>query len=185
MAKKATNTRTPRKRKTPAKKTASTGRTKDGKFAEGNSIGTGRNPIFKTPEELEKDCISYFEWADNNPWIKTDVVRGGDNAGMLLEIPTQRPYTLIGLCQHIKITKETFNEYAKKDGFSNLCTRVRDKINNQQIEGALVGSFNPSLTARIQGIADKKQHEGGDPNKPIHNEVVTKVVFGRNNMRSG
>lgn len=160
-----------------AKKTINKGRTKDGKFTKGNDIGTGRKLIFETPKELETACNSYFDWADENPWIKNDVVRGGDMAGTPLQIPTQRPYTLIALCQHIKITKECFKQYAERDGFITLCTRVRDRIDNQQIEGALVGAFNASLTARIQGIADKKQHEGGDPNKPIHNEVVTKVIF--------
>ena len=175
-------TKTTTKRKTTAKKPARRkapvkGRAKNGRFTKGNNIGVGRNPIFKKPEELEEVCLAYFEWADENPWIKNDVVRGGDAAGTPLQIPTQRPYTFIGLCQHLGISKECWKDYAVKNGFSDLCTRVRDKINNQQVEGALVGAFNASLTARIQGIADKKQHEGGDPSKPIHNEVVTKVVF--------
>lgn len=162
-------------------KSEHTGRNKDGTFAKGNTISIGNEggaPLkFPTPQDLENSCNDYFTWADDNPWYKNDVVRGGEMAGTPLQIPTQRPYTLIGLCQHIGITKNCWKYYQERTEFFNLCTRVRDKINNQQVEGALVGAFNASLTARIQGIADKKQHEGGDPNKPIHNEVVTKVIF--------
>jgi hypothetical protein len=146
------------------------GRNEKGQFAEGNtlSIGNGGRPlIFVTPDLLENACKKYFDWADSNPWIKNDVVRGGEMAGTPLQIPTQRPYTFIALCQHIGISKDCFRDYEKRTDFIDLCTRVRDKIDNQQIEGALVGCFNANLTARIQGLADKKQHEGGDPAKPI------------------
>lgn len=145
-------------------------RDKKGLFIKGNTVctGSGGRPLsFPTPKDFEIACNSYFKWADETPWIKNDVVRGGDLAGTPLKIPTQRPYTLIALCQHIGITKTCFKDYETKTDYSYLATQIRDKIENQQVEGALVGLFNANLTARLQGLADKKQHEGGDVNKPI------------------
>jgi len=160
-----------------AKEKINKGREKNGQFSKGNTFGVGRNPIFAYADELKEACDKYFEWADNNPWIKNDVVRGGDNAGMLLQTPTQRPYTLIAMCHHIGIDVKTWYEYEKLDGFTQICTYMREKIDNQQLEGAMIGAFNASITARRLGLSDKKVLEGGDPNKPIQTNITTKVIF--------
>ncbi|MEA1849174.1 terminase small subunit [Chryseobacterium sp. MHB01] len=136
------------------------GRMPDGKFAEGNKISVGNNggaPLkYSTPEELESFCKGYFEWADKNPWIKNDVVKGGEFAGTPLQIPTQRPYTLIALCHYLSLSLNGWKKYEERAEFVTVTTWVREKINNQQIEGAMVGAFNANLTARIQGISDKQ-----------------------------
>lgn len=147
-----------------AKKSESNeGRMPDGKFAEGNKISVGNNggrPVkFSTPKELETFCKGYFEWADKNPWIKNDVVKGGEFAGTPLQIPTQRPYTLIALCHYLGIAHSTWKEYENKSEFLEVTTWAREKINNQQIEGAMVGAFNANLTARLQGISDKQEQK--------------------------
>lgn len=146
------------KKTTPNKKQPSEGRNLDGTFAVGNKLSVGneggRPLIFENPEILLQKCEEYFKWADENPWIKNDVVKGGENAGMMLQIPTQRPYTILGLCQHLGITSVCWYEYEKKSEFLNITTYVKDRISNQQIEGALVGAFNSNLTARIQGISE-------------------------------
>jgi DNA-packaging protein gp3 len=150
------------------------GRNEKGQFIEGNTlcIGNGGRPlIFPTLEAFENACKSYFEWADANPWIKNDVVRGGDAAGTPLQIPTQRPYTLIALCHHIGITKTCFKDYETRTEFVDLCTRMRDKIDNQQIEGSLVGLFNANLTARIQGLVDEKHIKSENTNRNIGYDI--------------
>ena len=137
------------------------GRKPDGKFAEGNTISVGNEggrPLkFETPSELESFCKGYFEWADKNPWIKNDVVKGGEFAGTPLQIPTQRPYTLIALCHYLGIAHATWKLYEERTEFLEVTTWAREKINNQQIEGAMVGAFNANLTARLQGISDKQE----------------------------
>lgn len=139
------------------------GRTPDGKFKEGNKISVGNNggrPVkFATPEELKAFCKNYFEWADQNPWIKNDVVKGGEFAGTPLQIPTQRPYTLIALCHSMGIARSTWKEYENKPEFMEVTTWAIEKINNQQVEGAMVGAFNANLTARLQGISDKQEQK--------------------------
>lgn len=119
----------------------------------------GRPPIFNEPEELEKVALEYFKWADSNPWVKTDAIRGGERAGELVYIPTQRPYTLIALCHHIGMNVDTWYEYEKKTGFSEITTWVREKIRNQKMEGATVGAFNSNIIARELGLRDNVNND--------------------------
>lgn len=76
------------------------------------------------------------------------------------------------------LTKEGFYNYVADQGiistlkdyfadlndkyteFSPICTRIREEIRQDQIEGGMVGQFNASLTARINGLADKAELSG-------------------------
>ncbi len=119
----------------------------------------GRPLIFKSPEDLESVCEEYFDWCDDNPWYRSEAIKSGDRAGEIIKIPTQRPYTLIAMCQHININPDTWYEYEKRDGFSEITTRIHDKIRNQKFEGAAVGAFNANIIARDLGLSDKKELE--------------------------
>lgn len=125
----------------------------------------GRPRIFSSPKEMLEACLEYFEWADENPWIKNELIRGGDRAGQIMPVPTERPYTLIAMCHHIGIHEETFREYEKRIEFFGVTTYVRQKIYNQKYEGAAVGAFNANIIARDLGLKDSK--DVTSDNKPI------------------
>lgn len=118
----------------------------------------GRPPLFKTPEELEKVANDYFKWADENPWIKKDAIRGGERAGEIISIPIQRPYTLIAMCHHIGINTDTWYLYEKREEFIAITTQVHNTIRNQKLEGATVGIYNSNIIARELGLSDKQEH---------------------------
>jgi hypothetical protein len=44
-----------------------------------------------------------------------------------------------------------YNEY------SSICSRVREAIRNDQIEGGMVGQYNASITQRLNGLTDKSE----------------------------
>ncbi|MEB0262913.1 terminase small subunit [Mucilaginibacter sp. 10I4] len=89
----------------------------------------------------------------------------------------------------VPLTKEGFYNYCAnkeiistlKDYFSNrdsryseyvpICTRILDEIRQDQIEGGMVGQYNPSITQRLNGLADKQE---------IRSEVKTvhKIGYG-------
>jgi hypothetical protein len=100
----------------------------------------GRPRTYETAEELEKACNEYFTWADNNPWVKNELVRGGDLAGQIIPVPISRPYTIRALCLHIGISRETWYSYEKTHELLDITTHVKDKIYNQKFEGAAVRS---------------------------------------------
>jgi hypothetical protein len=123
------------------------------------------------PEEWEQVLVNYFEFMKTQYWNKADAIRSGDRAGEIIYIPTQTPLTRGNLCAYASISYETLKNYASnKPGYENhfaLTTRALELIDNNQIEGAMVGAFNSNLVARIQGLADKKE---------VNQETTTKTI---------
>jgi hypothetical protein len=143
----------------------------------------GRDKLFTTPELLWEAASEYFEWCDNNPWIKVEqlskptttteeVVTGAGKTKnatkkqtlhYIAELPTARPYTLTGLCLYLDCGKNYFDQFKDSEGnegFSGVITRIEDIIYTQKFEGAAVGAFNANIIARDLGLTDKKEHSG-------------------------
>lgn len=128
-----------------------------------------------TPQQLWKKACQYFEWCNQNPWIKIQPKKGnttipanfeGDTTELLqllgptIAVPTTRPYTIDGLCNYLDINRQDFDTYATKPSnkaYFCVCTRVTQIINTQHLEGALVGAFNASIVMRKLGLTDKKE----------------------------
>lgn len=145
----------------------------------------GRDKIFSSPSIFLEAAMEYFESADKNPWFKNEVVKTGQEAGKLLPVPTQRPYTIEALCIFLDITHKTFLNYEKDEkykDFFQVFTHVRDMIENNQFEGATVGAYNANIIARKLGLADRKEHESPDgsmspkPNIIVNSEKAGKEI---------
>lgn len=108
-------------------------------------------PRAYTPETLEARFEEYVNWAEANP-IYINKVSGGE----IIPVPTDRPLSLVGFCVFADIVENTFREYEKLEEFSSVTTRARTAFANSQIEGALVGAYNPNIVARLQGLADRQ-----------------------------
>ena len=125
----------------------------------------GRDKIFSTPEILLEAAQEYFQWCDDNPWIKNEAIKSGDFAGQLVQIPTARPYTLSGLCLYLGVATQYFDDFKaalkpEDKDFSIVITHVEQAIRTQKFEGAAVGAFNANIIARDLGLADKKELGG-------------------------
>lgn len=135
----------------------------DTRFKKGNQIWklrakSGRDAIFTTPKMLWDSCVEYFEMIDcRNDWDGQNWV-GKD--GVEVVVRKRVPYTLTGLCGFLGVSSTYFSEFKKSQTFKSdpefmeVYTRVEDMIKTQQIEGAMLGHYNPSLTARLNGIKD-------------------------------
>lgn len=121
----------------------------------------GRDKLFATPELLWEAACEYFQWCDNNPWYKIDF-RGKDNEEV--KIPTERPYTLTGLCLYLNCNQAYFRNFKlqlpkdEKD-FNAIISRIEETIETQQFEGATVGAYNANIIARKLGLSDKSEVE--------------------------
>jgi DNA-packaging protein gp3 len=120
----------------------------------------GRDKIYATEADLLADCYEYFQWCDDNPWVKNEAIKSGDRAGEIISIPTARPYTLSGLCIYLGISNETWKDYSRRKDFVVVTARVEDIIRTQKFEGAAVGVFNANIMVRDLGLADKQEHVG-------------------------
>jgi hypothetical protein len=118
----------------------------------------GRKLKYKSPAEFLEKVYEYFNSRDKNPRYKKDVIRSGDNAGMIINIPLEQPYTIEGMCVFLKIDRSTFSGlYCQRKEFIPVTTHAREVIEADQLEGAIMGIYNPNIIARKLGLADKKE----------------------------
>lgn len=131
----------------------------------------GRDKLFATPELMWEAAKEYFEYCIETPWVKYEQSKTpikpmlDDLTGemiwpsQLVEIPTARPFTLMGLCLYLDCNTQYFAEFKRnltpndKD-FSVVIARIEDIIRNQKFEGASVGVFNANIIARDLGLMD-------------------------------
>jgi hypothetical protein len=66
----------------------------------------GRDKIFETPQNLFEAACEYFQWSNDNPWVKNEF-----KEGKMRKIPTARPLTLTGLYTFLDIDRKTWDLY--------------------------------------------------------------------------
>jgi hypothetical protein len=118
--------------------------------------------IFKTPESLIDVWEKYktdlkqkaFEWP------KIQYV--GKDGERVEDFPVL-PLTFEGLkrfCWEKKIgcVEQYFTNQDDCYGdFIGVCSCIKNEIREHQITGGLIGNFNPSITQRLNGLADKTE----------------------------
>ena len=119
----------------------------------------GRDAIFTDHDTLLLAAYEYFKWNSENPWYKNEAIKSGELAGEIMKIPTERPLTIEGLTQFLGVNKRYFDDFEKNcsQDFSAVITHLREVISRQKVEGAIVGSFNANIVARIEGLTDKSE----------------------------
>ncbi|MDQ8202789.1 DNA-packaging protein [Pelagicoccus sp. SDUM812003] len=141
----------------------------------------GRNFLFATPEKLWNAACEFFEWCDDNPWLKKDF-KGKDCKEV--DLPTQRPYTLSGLCFYLHCSESYFRQFKSEqtgkdhsEGFLTVIEDIEAVIYTQKFEGAVVGAFNANIIARELGLADNQniKHD-------VSEELATRLANARKRL---
>ena len=116
-------------------------------------------PYKYTPEQLQKKIDEYFDWAENNPLYKYDVVKTGVDAGKELKIKIARPYTVQALVWFLNIDSQTWynltSEDQKNEALFEIATRANNRIKQNQMDGASAGLYQPMIIARLNGLSEK------------------------------
>ena len=73
--------------------------------------------------------------------------------------------------------------FTNRDGrylaYVDICTRIKREIRNDQIEGGMVGQYNPSITQRLNNLTEKTDvTTGGDK---LNQPVTVRIVNGDTN----
>lgn len=136
----------------------------------------GKQKYIESPEKLWELFEAYKKDVKNNPRIKIEYV--GRN-GERVETPIERPLIFEGfesyVCLHTRISYPDLSEYFEgtNESYSNyfpISARIKAEIRAEQVDGGMTNTYNASLTARVNGISDKKEldHKGGIniPNVP-------------------
>ena len=146
----------------------------------------GRDKLYSSPELLWDAACEYFQWCDDNPWVKIETTtKGTDKEGNPKEesktIPTARPYTIEGFCLYCGSSRDWWNKFrqAKHKAFLGVVARIDQTIYRQKFEGAAVGAFNASIIARDLGLSEKTEltgKEGKDLFPQLDPEEVAKLT---------
>ena len=149
----------------------------------------GRDGTWPDPRALLNDCLAYFEWLEINPLYED---KGFAYQGVVTHEPVakMRAATVFGLCAHLGISQQTWGEYRKKPGFSEVCQYTDDMIREQKFVGAAADLLNPAIIARDLGLKDGVSAELSGPNgKPIEvadrTERVSRLAFLLGRGKSG
>lgn len=130
-----------------------------------------KKKYIETPEALMNLFNEYKEDVKSNP-RKKNVFVGKDGRSDFEQL--ERPLTMegfrvfafnkIGCIKHyFDNTDERYNEY------STICSHIKDIIRNDQIDGGMVGQYNPSITQRLNGLTEKIEQTNVE--QPLFNDV--------------
>lgn len=116
----------------------------------------GRDKLFTSPKILLEACIEYFEWAEAHPIFETKSYMY-QGAPVQDTIPHMRALTIAGLCVFIRITQETWGQYRKLEGYSDVIKEVESMMYEQKFSGAAAGMLNANIIARDLGLVEKAE----------------------------
>ena len=127
----------------------------------------GRPRNLDSPEQLYELFIKYKEDVKANPRIKS--VFGGKEFEERAE-PLERPLTMEGFeifCWHEvgEVEDYFYNRDKRYNEYTAICSHIKKEIRRDQIEGGMVGQYNPSITQRLNGL--KEQVEQTNIEQPL------------------
>jgi len=130
-------------------------------------MAAGRPKNIESPEKLWEYFLNYRKSVSESPILVHDFV-GKDAEEVRRE--RQRPLTMEGFNNWLEdheIINNLDNYLANSNNsyteFSSICSRIRRNIRQDQIEGGMAGIYNPSITQRLNNLAEKTETkiEGG------------------------
>jgi hypothetical protein len=123
----------------------------------------GKHKYIETPEKMWELFVEYKNSVKNNPAKVQDYV--GKDAEMVYrekELPISWDGFEIYVMENGHISYPDLSEYAEgknesyKDYFP-LCCAIKKYCRVDQINGGMIGIYNPSITQRLNGLTDKSE----------------------------
>ena len=118
-----------------------------------------KHKYIETPEKLFELFQEYQTETKNSPRLRHVFVgKDGNSEHEQLERPLTmegfRAYAFLNASCIKHYFDNTDNRYAE---YSTICSHIKDLIRQDQIEGGMVGQYNPSITQRLNGLTDKSE----------------------------
>ena len=124
----------------------------------------GKVPIWQEPEDLLAAFNMYQDWIDRHPIIAVDVVKSGNMAGTLLEIPRKRLMTETDFCaflgaapNYMAVRRQIYEDNYKEFGleaskaFAEAIDNIRQMIFQDMDAGAAAQVFDPNYIRALRG----------------------------------
>jgi hypothetical protein len=71
---------------------------------------------------------------------------------------TMEGFEVYGYSQEVTLEHYFRNETGSYDAYCTICSRIKKEIRRDQIEGGMVGQFNPSITQRLNSLTEKTEN---------------------------
>jgi hypothetical protein len=133
----------------------------------------GKNKYIETPQRMWELFEAYRKDVKDNPRVRHVFVgKDGNSDFERLE----RPLTIEGFknyCYDVvgDITAYLVNRDNAYNDYSTICTRIKETIRQDQIEGGMVGQYNPSITQRLNGLSEKVENTNVNKEVPLFPDV--------------
>jgi hypothetical protein len=128
-----------------------------------------KHKYIETPEKMWHLFEAYKKDVKDNPRVKHVFVgKDGNSDFERLE----RPLTMEGFYEYVCEREDTqfdtdnpdlSDYFENKEGRYNeyirICSRIKRKIRQDQIEGGMVGQYNASITQRLNNLTDKQENK--------------------------
>jgi hypothetical protein len=118
-----------------------------------------KKKYIETPEKLWELFELYIVDVKKNPIKVKDWVGG---IGKMVVREKERPVTMEGFREFGFKNNVTIKHYFDNpdnayEAYRTICSRIKDYIRNEQIEGGMAGIYNPSITQRLNGLVEKSE----------------------------
>ena len=131
-----------------------------------------KHKYIETPERMWELFEAYREEVKSKPKHKNDFA-GKDAEEVIKKL--ERPLTMEGFQNYLDdqdVISDVTDYFENKDNryadYIRICSRIRRNIKADQIEGGMVGIYNPSITQRLNGLVEKTD------NKHEISEIIVK-----------
>lgn len=125
----------------------------------------GKNKYIESPEEMWQLFLRYKQDVKSKPIIVKDWV-GKDAEEVYRE--KEKPLTMVGfecfVCEHTDVSYPDLTDYfeGKIESYKDylpISSRIHAEIKNDQLSGGMTMIYSQNLTARLNGLVDKKETE--------------------------
>ena len=133
-------------------------------------MAAGRPRKFESPEQMQTAIDKYFDRCDSN--TKQIVNKQGEVE--VIDAPI--PYTIEGLCVCLEVDRVTLLNYEKTEGYEEFFSTVKkakSKVTERQVEMALSGNSNSTLTIFLLKCNQKYNDQ---PQQEQNQEITVKIV---------
>jgi hypothetical protein len=134
-----------------------------------------REKAVKDPNTIWEWFKEYRTWCELNPRYVHEF-HGKDGEERIK--PLRRPLTHEGFlcfCWEEKGHDINHYYYNVEDNYSeylSIVTRIKETIRRDQIEGGMVGQYNSSITARLNGLTEKTESKQDVTLKSVEVKIV-------------
>lgn len=113
----------------------------------------GRTPKYTDPRDLESAIDQYYEHVVSTPiWSSKAMVE--DKVIRDVPVSHMRIMTIEGCARYCGISYETWTQYKKKEGFSDVIKEAEQVIREYKLGGAASGLLNANIIARDIQLRD-------------------------------